>query len=112
MLGVLAEQVRVGLRGRRERASVVADEDIDRLGVTVSREQQEVKEEESTESKRVCSRDLSPQKKGGKGGLLGRGGGRISKGRPPNRKAESRPGQVTFDEAHGSGRDSSASGNK
>ena len=53
MLGVLAEQVRVGLRGRRERASVVADEDIDRLGVTVSREQQEVKEEESTESKRV-----------------------------------------------------------
>jgi hypothetical protein len=67
MLGVLAEQVRVGLRGRRERASVVADEDIDRLGVTVSREQQEVKEEESTESKRVWSRGLSPQKKGGKG---------------------------------------------
>lgn len=36
----------------------------------------------------------------------------MSKGRPPNREAESRPGEVTFDEAHGSGKDSSASGNK
>ena len=75
MLGVLAEQVRVGLRGRRERASVVADEDIDRLGVTMSREQQEVKEEESTESKRFWSRDLSPHKKRGEKGPPGQGRG-------------------------------------
>lgn len=82
---------------------------IDRLSVTVSREQQEVKEEESTES-RVVKRS-PPQKKGEKGASWAVGG-RMSKGRPPNRKAESRPGQVTLDEAHGSGRDSSASGNK
>ena len=86
MLGVLAEQVRVGLRGRRERASVVADEDIDRLGVTVSREQQEVKEEESTESKRVWSRDLSPQKKGGKGGPPGQGWGTHIQGETTQQK--------------------------
>lgn len=79
---------------------------IDRLGVTVSREQQEVKEEES----RVVKRSLPPKK--GEMGASWAVGGHMSKERPPNRKAESRPGQVTLDEAHGSGRDSSASGNK
>ena len=79
---------------------------IDRLGVTVSREHRRSKKRNPE-----WSRDLPPKKRG-KWEPPGQWGGHMSKERPPNRKAESRPGQVTLDEAHGSGRDSSASGNK
>lgn len=80
---------------------------IDRLGVTVSRNNRRSKKRNPQNPE--WSGDL-PLQKGGKGASWA--GRTHVQGRPPNREAESRPGEVTFDEAHGSGKDSSASGNK